>query len=867
MSDLAAFILERHGIDCVPGRKHKCPKCGHKTFSMKKDGTVAKCFHPSCSWFMTPWDIDPKPSLHKLLSVLLREWHSELLTTGDLHQQAAMKYLLEKRGLAQAIIESASIGLVPQELGIESVLNELLNELRTSTKNGPGRPTKDAFDPHRYADWLQEQGQDLIIKAEKAKGWIAFFYQDARGRYCALHFRKPGTKLFSTFKPKDMGLFGRNIFVPLRSRAHSLLNYIGLVTEGEFDCLKIQSVLVNAKREPALVVATAGTSLVDIPTLKKAIPKPVICPDNDEAGKEFVEHISHEMNCEVCSLPPLFKDIDQYLTSFESPDKAFKALCTTVQAREPKFQPAGSVKKHINQIRSGIIKDPSRGDVKMKKHEIDQQVAETVINEMTTRGAFYRDGDLPYYFSLQTNEVMLVSPGSKGICAILSEFGLNATDRLHRFVVEELYQHGIRSGEQKAVHQFSYLRYSTGEPSALYLASDDNMILRVTRDSGIYVANGTDGILCLASKEHIPASIPLEAREGTELLDNLILNRAPFKEDRLSKQENVFLLKCYIMALIMRDIIPHRPLLALIGPKGSGKTTLLQMIGKMLYDPEWDVTAIKNKEDDFDSLLTNQVLAGLDNVDVKINWLNDRLAVAATGGTISKKELYTTNREIRYPITAWIALTSRTPSFRREDVADRLLILETLSIRGLDGVKFRSSMDFFHDVESSRTELWAELISLCRSILGVIDSVDIRSIVVEGARMQDFARFTWIVGKALGCESMVQGIWDKLKTVQTDFALQADPFLPVHRIWLKNNPGREISANKLDDELCQIALQMGREWPYRGGRSIGQKIKNLEERITEYCDIRLREGPTKQKLYTFILQESVDSESDSGPIP
>ena len=114
-------------------------------------------------------------------------------------------------------------------------------------------------------------------------------------------------------------------------------------------------------------------------------------------------------------------------------------------------------------------------------------------------------------------------------------------------------------------------------------------------------------------------------------------------------------------------------ILALIGDKGSGKTFALQRIGQVVIGPGFDVVSLSREERDFDALVTNSPMVAFDNVDSGPAWLENRLATLATGGQIGRRELYTTNRQVTFPIKAFAAVTSRTPPFRRDDVAERLL--------------------------------------------------------------------------------------------------------------------------------------------------------------------------------------------------
>ena len=94
---------------------------------------------------------------------------------------------------------------------------------------------------------------------------------------------------------------------------------------------------------------------------------------------------------------------------------------------------------------------------------------------------------------------------------------------------------------------------------------------------------------------------------------------------------------------------------------------------QILFGSKYNVTPLPSKPEDFDTLVTNNHLVILDNVDTGKSWLNDKLASVATGQNIGKRKLYTDNEEIKLPTKTYLALTSRTPQFTRDDVADRLI--------------------------------------------------------------------------------------------------------------------------------------------------------------------------------------------------
>lgn len=43
------ILAERYGIDAKTGQKTECPFCHHRSFSIKSDDSIGKCFHPDCA--------------------------------------------------------------------------------------------------------------------------------------------------------------------------------------------------------------------------------------------------------------------------------------------------------------------------------------------------------------------------------------------------------------------------------------------------------------------------------------------------------------------------------------------------------------------------------------------------------------------------------------------------------------------------------------------------------------------------------------------------------------------------------------------------------------------------------------------------
>src|SRR3989441_12510602 len=186
------------------------------------------------------------------------------------------------------------------------------------------------------------------------------------------------------------------------------------------------------------------------------------------------------------------------------------------------------------------------------------------------------------------------------------------------------------------------------------------------------VPNGTDQKLFIQNPKWEPFTLQLTEKRLPNV-PGLLCGQLTFLSQKLTKIELQHLLHVWLLAMFFPERFKTRPILAAIGPKGSGKTTLIDQIGKILFGSAFKVAQLTDDPKDLDAALTSEFFVAIDNADRNINWLPDKLAVIATGGTIKRRTYYTTNKLVEFPLKAWVGITSRTPHFKREDVADRLL--------------------------------------------------------------------------------------------------------------------------------------------------------------------------------------------------
>jgi DNA primase len=393
--------------------------------------------------------------------------------------------------------------------------------------------------------------------------------------------------------------------------------------------------------------------------------------------------------------------------------------------------PLIALKTRISDIRKSEYK---------KAFEVKREISNLVVEDMSERGSFYKTPeDQCYWFESEAKRLHLIGSEPLGD-QINSHYGVNSAEVEYEFLTQELMTKSRLSGTLTEVHKFAYY---DAQKYRLYLFNNADQLYRLDGKDIELVDNGTDGVLFL--KDQLWEPFEYVGIGEQEFILPLLVNPINFIDGQhvnLNKDEQRFMFTLWLFTLPFESLQPTKPIQVLIGPKGSGKSTAQRIVMKMLFGRRFDVTQIA-KEDDFDAAISANHLIGLDNVDGRVLWLNDRLAHTATGKMIQKRELYTTNKNVRFFPKCFLSLNAREPKFKRDDVVDRLLLfrVERLS-------SFRSEQSIITDILTHRNQLWSEYLNDLNSIVAALaqDSETFTS----KHRMADWAELAWRIAKIHG---------------------------------------------------------------------------------------------------------------------
>ena len=492
------------------------------------------------------------------------------------------------------------------------------------------------------------------------------------------------------------------------------------------------------------------------------------------------------------------------------------------------------LKNRINEIRD---------DKGLVDHQVKQSVSRLVLDDFLAHGQFYCTVEQHcYWFDSVEKRLYLLN---QSVAPLVSDrYGINMTESLFDYLIAEFQAEALLRGQVSEIQRFSYYHKQSGN---LYVYNNDDKLYRLDGQSVELVDNGTDGVIFISDPLHQP--FDYQAGADANLVNQLIvdpINFAGSEWTRMTADEQRVLFSVWLFSLFFESILPTKPIQFFLGEKGSGKSSCQRMVGRWLFGPKFDVTPVlTNKEDAFVTAVVNEYFVAFDNVDSSIPWLPDRLASVSTGQRILLRKYYTAaEQEVHYP-KCFLSINARTPNFKRDDVADRMLIFS------LDRVKdFMPESRLMDQIDNNRHLLWSSFIDSLNLVVSHLKQD--QEVLTSFFRMADYATLGWKVCKALTGEGQVfVDMLQKMDAEQKEFLMADDPFTEILEMWVdRNQTFGPASSTQLMGEMKQLADEMGVTLGFRSAVAFGRHLKNSLTSLRRRFEIEVTIR-NNRPLYTF----------------
>lgn len=468
-----------------------------------------------------------------------------------------------------------------------------------------------------------------------------------------------------------------------------------------------------------------------------------------------------------------------------------------------------------------------------------------VLDRMKKHGTFLRaTNGTSWYVRKDTGRPIQISKRSEYLHMMLSvEFGLNAVEVEQRYVTNEIESYALTLPENGIVSTLSHLDL---EQNMVLLHTGRQNVLRILPDSITNVYQGYENAIFpwITSIEPFQPTYDPEFDWGEYLFRISIAGAIDIPHDDL-----IVLLKVWTLFLILRSACVDRPILTLIGQQGGGKSTLFRRVYTVLYGRNRALSSA-TKPEDFDLAVSTDCLLVLDNLDTYEPWLLDRLALISSSTDIIKRKLYTDIDTVIVKRQAVLGITSHSPHFAREDIADRLLII---SFKRLE--HWLSNSVVLDALALQRGRIWGGIIKDLQKVLGTEIPDEYPQF-----RIEDFARIGSWIAMALDSYLSFVNVIEHVKNLQSRFMLDEDQLLAdslLRYVAKQNGTSPWVSVSSLWSILEMLSPNpTGFSRRYKSANSLGRKLTAFSEPLKRILKVDNIKDPVHgTTLWKFSQKE------------
>ncbi len=568
----------------------------------------------------------------------------------------------------------------------------------------------------------------------------------------------------------------------------------------------------------------------------------------------------------IVSAPSQWRDLWDRVERWDLSDRRLKKLAAWYQGwtrRQERgaVQAAGSFGPRVTAIRL---------DGGLKAFERKRAIADLVISALTDRGQLICTPDHVLYFFNRHTKALVRIDQDEFLAELHEEFDLNPTEDETRFVQAQILTFARRRGDKMQVHRLAFWKEET---QTLYVDINKGTMCVLDGEHIEYRDNGHDDVLFLSDRQADPIDPDLTA--GSEDFHGLFSCLSLAGDDQAIQAQALALLKVWTLSIFFLEALPVRPILALIGEQGSGKTTLGRRLGLVLYGPSFQVGSFRSDpsgEDDFVAAITARRLVVFDNADAHIRWLPDHLARLATGADIEKRELYTTNNLVSYHTDCMLAITSRDPRWKRDDVARRLLPIRMSTIEGCK----RPEKQLQGEIAKNRRAIWGAFLNILNHVVASIRTNPGEN--TSSHRLADFHWFGSLAAPVLGIHAEFSAAMATLDQVQLALLGEGDERLELFTLWVTGKSimwsEQLITSQELFKELREIYPGPERMFPFKNTTALGAWLGRHKELIEAHVGVVVRDARSSvmrtwkflnTRCHAVTPSNSIEHQSKAGP--
>jgi len=312
------------------------------------------------------------------------------------------------------------------------------------------------------------------------------------------------------------------------------------------------------------------------------------------------------------------------------------------------------------------------------------------------------------------------------------------------------------------------------------------------------------------------------------------------------------LFKIFILSIFFPEECPDKPILVVTGPQGSGKTTLFEKLKWVIGD--WVNIASTINPDNFSDIEAGCVssrLFVLDNLETISQEFEDKICGIVTGGEIIKRELYTTNKMVKYIPESFFAITCVEPTIKTSPFADRIIIFDVYP---------RES--FALPLAEIKNKIEDEKKYVIRIILEYIQKI-IPYVITE-RKSVDFRMASWAdlgrrIAMAEGQEERWSRILKMLKDIQSYQILNDSPITDYVLEFLNTERAKDPTGFTVKDIYDWASETYGNKTPFKNLKALNRYFVNMREALKNIYGLKM-ERDTHGRTVRYYLKQMIKEE-------
>ena len=498
----------------------------------------------------------------------------------------------------------------------------------------------------------------------------------------------------------------------------------------------------------------------------------------------------------------------------------------------------------------------------MKIMQIDnpQDSADIIYNIAAEYCDFFQDqnGDTYLVSCIDNKYDLKYLSNSDDIKTFLTQLHFDEQNQTAKpYAIKTAYDNIVAIGSVNPEKMPVYTRVAIHEDTLYYdLCNDDGEVVVIDEDNvGISYLNTVEDLFFRKDNMMNEQLKPIR-NSKYKLLD--------FIEEFFNVDEDLKLLLAVYICVAFVPLIDH-PILIVEGEKGSGKTTFLRHIGAILNPTKKGVLTLPTNKSDLVTTLNNNYFAPFDNVGKISDEFANVFCQASTGGTMTKRKLFTDNTEYPIDFKRLVALDGINMGIAQSDLLDRAIFIRLKRFEDDEYIPLQFVTKHFNQCLPFAL---GDIFRILSKALKILPSVNLKTC----DRMGDFMLYGYAVAEAIKkgygqkfCDDykMNRKLSDKAVIEDNPLLDALEFFADKHDYWRgKPSDLLKLLQQSFNEKYGYFSSDLMREHPNTMSRKFGDytheikgmgiKLKNGRD-TDRYIEIKRigANAPTKSSISTI----------------